>query len=255
MGSEAWTNQVLAIALFGCGCSRSRPALLRTVAAPSDRAPSPDLHSTSNQATTMAPVASPSNPYKRHIDAVQRVYDCAKRLKTSNESSPSPPPTLSEQSTLIPTAAPEDTVEASEAESEESWVSESSEEPSDESDLEESDEGSAADEDDDEDGEEEEEEEEGEQHDQDDQEEVDKEQAQDAIVNLPANRGAKPTYKLHEEDEVDDIRSFLKDFIPKLKAANEELEAQKEAGTLQTTEIIGEGHGDSEEQYIEMVSC
>ncbi|KAF1973779.1 hypothetical protein BU23DRAFT_123945 [Bimuria novae-zelandiae CBS 107.79] len=182
----------------------------------------------------MAPVASPSNPYKRHIDAVQRVYDCAKRLKTNHEGSNSAPSTVSDHSVLLPTSVPEDTTEASD---DESWVSESSEEPSDESDIEESEDGSDAGDDGDED------EEEGKE---------DSEHGEDTVVNIRANRGERPSYKLPEDEELEDIRPFLKDFLPQLKAANEELEAQREAGTLRTSEIIGDEDGDSEEQYIEM---
>lgn len=182
--------------------------------------------------TTMAPVASPSNPYKRQIDAIQRVYDCTKRLKTAHESGESAPSTVSDESALASTSVPEDATEASEVESDdESWVSESSEEPSDESDVEES-----------EDEEDENEDEEDADHD------------DDTVVNLRANRGERPSYKLHEDEELEDIRPFLKDFIPQLKAANEELEAQKRSGTLQTSEIVGEEDGEGEEQYIEMVS-
>jgi hypothetical protein len=179
----------------------------------------------------MAPVASPSNPHKRHIDAVQRVYDIAKRPKPSHESSASAPGAIpGHHSASAPTPA-----EPSEQESDsESDLSESSEEPSDESDVEESEEGS-------DDG----------SHDDGDEE---GENTEDAVVNLRANRGERPSYKLPDDEALEDIRPFLKDFIPKLKAANEELEAQKKAGTLKTSEIVGEDDGNGQEEYIEMVS-
>lgn len=72
------------------------------------------------------------------------------------------------------------------------------------------------------------------------------------VVNLRANRGQKPTYKLDEEDLGPDIRTFLKDFLPQLKAANEELEAERRQGTLKQREIDAV-EGEDNEQYIEMV--
>ena len=184
----------------------------------------------------MAPVASPSNPHKRQIDAIQRVYDCAKRLKPGHESSASvPEPVSDHHSASAPThgelGEQDSDDDDDDDDDNESYLSESSEEPSDESDIEES----------------------GEDSD-DDEEEEEEEAAEEAVVNLRANRGERPSYKLPDDEALEDIRPFLKDFIPKLKAANEELEAQKQAGTLQTTEIIGEDDGNAEDQYIEMVS-
>ena len=72
------------------------------------------------------------------------------------------------------------------------------------------------------------------------------------VVNLRANRGQKPTYKLDEEELGPDIRTFLKDFLPKLKAANDELEAERNQGTLKNREIDAV-NGDDNAQYIEMV--
>lgn len=72
------------------------------------------------------------------------------------------------------------------------------------------------------------------------------------VVNLRANRGQKPTYKLDDADLGPDIRDFLKDFLPKLKAANEELEADRKQGTLKKREI-DVVDGEENEQYIEMV--
>lgn len=72
------------------------------------------------------------------------------------------------------------------------------------------------------------------------------------VVNLRANRGQKPTYKLDEQEFGPDIRLFLKDFLPQLKAANEELEAERTQGTLKKREIDAVD-GEEDEQYIEMV--
>jgi hypothetical protein len=73
------------------------------------------------------------------------------------------------------------------------------------------------------------------------------------VVNVRANRGTKPTYKLDEEEFGPDIRVFLRDFLPQLKAANEELEAERKQGTLKKREI-DTVEGDEDKQYIEMVS-
>lgn len=72
------------------------------------------------------------------------------------------------------------------------------------------------------------------------------------VVNLRANRGTKPTYRLDEEELGPDIRTFLKDFLPQLKAANEELEAQRKEGTLKKR-VIESVDADEDQQYIEMV--
>lgn len=73
------------------------------------------------------------------------------------------------------------------------------------------------------------------------------------IINVRSNRGEKPIMKLPEEDT--DIRAFLKDFLPKLKAANEELEAERKAGTLEKKKIeVDDGAEDGEGEHIEMVS-
>jgi hypothetical protein len=77
--------------------------------------------------------------------------------------------------------------------------------------------------------------------------------AKDGVVNLVANRGKKPVMKLGVDDEElgPDIRGFLKDFLPQLKASNDELERQKKAGTLQSIDAPEEEEG---KPYIEMVS-
>ena len=82
--------------------------------------------------------------------------------------------------------------------------------------------------------------------------ELDEHQQQDEVVNLRANRGQKPTFKLSEDELGPDIRTFLKDFLPQLKAANEELEAQRKAGTLKKREIDAVD-ADEDKEYIEMV--
>ncbi|KAF2276350.1 uncharacterized protein EI97DRAFT_458291 [Westerdykella ornata] len=69
-------------------------------------------------------------------------------------------------------------------------------------------------------------------------------------VNLRANRGEKPHMRISKDELGPDIRDFLKDFLPQLKAANEELEAERQAGTLENRKIETEGDGEGE--YIEM---
>jgi hypothetical protein len=98
------------------------------------------------------------------------------------------------------------------------------------------------------DGDSEEEEDDGE----DTEMELEEPTSQDGVVNLRANRGTKPIMKFGDEDLGPDIRDFLKDFLPQLKAANEELEAQKKAGTLKSLDTV-EGHEEGE-AYIEMVN-
>ncbi|KAF1949837.1 hypothetical protein CC80DRAFT_251772 [Byssothecium circinans] len=177
----------------------------------------------------MKPIQPSENVNQRNqkfIAAYDRAANRAKRPKLHHDSSPEPS-NVSEDSALVPTSVPEESTDASDYDSDmSSEVSESSEEPSDESS---------------EDSQEEDE---------------DATPAEEAVVNLRANKGKKPVMKLAEEEKGDDIRQFLKDFLPKLKAANEELEAQRAAGTLQTSEITdekdAEGQGDDEEQYIEL---
>jgi U3 small nucleolar RNA-associated protein 14 len=78
-------------------------------------------------------------------------------------------------------------------------------------------------------------------------------QANKGVVNLRAGQGQKPIMKLDKNELGPDIRIFLKDFLPQLKAANEELAAQRRAGTLKHREIDMVDVDDNE-QYIEMVS-
>lgn len=75
----------------------------------------------------------------------------------------------------------------------------------------------------------------------------------DGTVNLLANRGKKPTMRLNQDELGPDIRTFLKDFLPQLKASNDELEAQRKAGTLKGLEMEGESDAEGGE-HIEMVS-
>lgn len=151
-----------------------------------------------------------------------------KRSKISPENSSEPSASSKSDSTVEASSAPTETTDTSEIASgdESSELSESSEEPSDLSSSENEDEestkmnGAAP--------------------------------AEPEVVNLRANRGQKPTYKLDEEDMGPDIRTFLKDFLPQLKAANEELEAERKQGTLKKREIDAV-EGEDDEQYIEMV--
>jgi hypothetical protein len=131
------------------------------------------------------------------------------------------------------TAASSTTTHASDYGSDDSGssLSESSEEPS-------SDESSSSEEDDEDSGED---------------TEMEDQAAPSGVVNLRANRGKKPVMKLGEDEDLGpDIRGFLKDFLPKLKESNEELERQRQAGTLKSLDAGGEEEG---EPYIEMVSA
>ncbi|KAI4628475.1 hypothetical protein J4E83_003025 [Alternaria metachromatica] len=154
----------------------------------------------------------------------------SKRVRFSNEPESSPPSISSDSALASTNAADDSTTNASDfgTSDSDSELSESSEEPS-------SDESSSEEEDDD-----------GE----DTEMELEEPQSQDGVVNLRANRGTKPIMRLGDEDLGPDIRGFLKDFLPQLKAANEELEAQKKAGTLKSLETV-EGQ-DEGEPYIEM---
>jgi len=141
---------------------------------------------------------------------------------------------MSSQSALASTNATDDTAKnASDygTSDTDSTLSESSEEPS-------SDESSSEEEEEDDDGE-------------DTEMELDEAKGADGVVNLRANRGTKPIMKLTKAEMGPDIRGFLKDFLPRLKAANEELEAQKRAGTLRRLDAEDQEEG---EPYIEMVS-
>jgi hypothetical protein len=82
--------------------------------------------------------------------------------------------------------------------------------------------------------------------------EMTEQKGRDGVVNLRAGQGKKPTMKLRKHEQGPDLRAFLKDFLPKLKAANDELESQRKAGTLKSREI-DMTDADDAEQYIEMV--
>ncbi|CAA9959744.1 hypothetical protein PTMSG1_03152 [Pyrenophora teres f. maculata] len=147
----------------------------------------------------------------------------SKRVRFSNE--PSSPSASSESVLASTNAADDSTTNTSDpgTSDSDSELSESSEEPS-------SDESSSEEEDD-------------------EDTEMEEQEGQDGVVNLRANRGKKPVMRLGNEDLGPDIRDFLKDFLPQLKAANEELEAQKKAGTLKSLDAGPEEEG---EPYIEM---
>ncbi|KAF2466029.1 uncharacterized protein BDR25DRAFT_191227, partial [Lindgomyces ingoldianus] len=74
---------------------------------------------------------------------------------------------------------------------------------------------------------------------------------EDGIINLIANRGKKPSIKLSKDDNASDLQAHLKHFLPKLAAANVELEAAEKAGTLMMKKIEVDD-GEEEGQYIEM---
>jgi hypothetical protein len=148
------------------------------------------------------------------------------RFETDNSSDPS----ISEESALAPTSVADDSTVASDLESDsESELSESSEEPSSDSSSEDEEEDATSD------------------------AELQEQEGNNGVINLRAGQGKKPTMKLNKDELGPDIRDFLKDFLPQLKAANDELEAQKKAGTLKDKEIdmTDEKEG---EPYIEMVS-
>jgi hypothetical protein len=81
-----------------------------------------------------------------------------------------------------------------------------------------------------------------------------KKQASNGVTNLRAGQGTKPVMKLSKKEMGPDIRTFLKDFLPQLKAANDELMAHKKAGTLKSREI-DMTDADEAEEYIEMVGA
>jgi len=70
-------------------------------------------------------------------------------------------------------------------------------------------------------------------------------------INLRAGQGQKPKMKFDKSEFGPDIRDFLKDFLPQLKAANDELEAKRRAGTLKSREIEMTD-ADDQDQCIEM---
>jgi hypothetical protein len=154
-----------------------------------------------------------------------------RRKRVRFETGASSDPSISEESALTSTSVADDSTVASDFGSEsDSELSESSEEPSSDSSSEDADEEDPA-----------------------SDAELHEHKGNNGVVNLRAGQGKKPTMKLNKEELGPDIRDFLKDFLPQLKAANDELEAQRKAGTLKSREI---DMTDAEEagQYIEMVS-
>ena len=151
-----------------------------------------------------------------------------KRSKVSPENNSEPSISSKSDSTVKASSAPTGTTDTGDVNSgdESSELSESSEEPSDLSSSEDEEEQSTK--------------------------MDDKAPKEPEVVNLRANRGQKPTYKLDKEDMGPDIRTFLKDFLPQLKAANEELEAERKQGTLKKR-VIDTVEGEDNKQYIEMV--
>lgn len=152
-----------------------------------------------------------------------------KRVRFSADDSSEP--SISDSSALVATSVAEESTDASNFDSDsENEVSDSSEEPSSDSESEDDDADDAESDVDmqgDDDG--------------------------DGVTNLRANRGKKPVMKVNTEELGPDIRTFLKDFMPQLKAANEELEVQRKAGTLDSRKIEADEEDDAK-QYIEMVS-
>jgi hypothetical protein len=144
------------------------------------------------------------------------------RFDTDDSSEPS----ISDESALASTNAADDSTIASDFGSDsDSDLSESSEEPSSESSSEDEEDDAASD------------------------MELEEQAGKDGVVNLRV--GKKPTMKLDKDELGPDIRTFLKDFLPQLKAANDELEAQRKAGTLESKMI--DANEEPGEQYIEMV--
>lgn len=144
-------------------------------------------------------------------------------------------PSISEESALTPTSVPDELTDASDVGSESSSdVSESSDEPSSESESESESEEEAG-------------------GDLTEESEVEEQDGEEQITNLRSNRGKKPKMKLSKDDLGPDLRPFLDSFLPKLKAANDELEAQREAGILKGREIERGDEEDGGEGYIEMV--
>jgi hypothetical protein len=153
-----------------------------------------------------------------------------RRKRVRFETDGSSEPSISEESALAPTSVADDSTVASDFGSDsDSELSESSEEPSSESSSEDEEEEDAA-----------------------SDAELREQEGNNGVINLRAGQGKKPTMKLDKEELGPDIRDFLKDFLPQLKAANDELEAQKKAGTLKSREI-DMADAEEGEPYIEMV--
>jgi hypothetical protein len=164
-----------------------------------------------------------SRPFEPSAHRRKRV-----RFSTDDSSEPS----ISDSSALVATSIAEESTDASNFDSDtESELSDSSEEPSSDSSSEDEADDAESDVD------------------------MHEDNNEDGVTNLRANRGKKPVMKVGNEELGPDMRTFLKDFLPQLKAANEELEAQRKAGTLDSRKIEADEEEEAE-QYIEMVgSC
>ncbi|KAH7067262.1 hypothetical protein BKA63DRAFT_570572 [Paraphoma chrysanthemicola] len=157
-----------------------------------------------------------------------RPFDTAahRRKRVRFDTDDSSEPSISDESALASTNAADDSTVASDFDSNsDSELSESSEEPSSESSSEDEEDDAASDMD------------------------LEEQQGEDGVVNVRI--GKKPTMKLDKDELGPDIGSFLKEFLPQLKAANDELEAQRKAGTLDS-KMIDAGEEEDAEQYIEM---
>lgn len=219
---------------------RDDPALKKKVS------PTPPLENPKHRATTKSyqsptmtpiPTASASDPSTRPLPSKKRPRNPSRepcqgrhsRIKLSPESSTASEPSISEDSALIPTSLSSDSTAASEADTDsESELSDSSSDPSssDESDSD----GSAL---------------------SDNAENSEIETDGEEVTNLRKDRGGKPDIKMRKDETATDLRSRLKSFLPQLAASNEELEAERKAGTLKQREIDKGEDGDGE--YIEMV--
>lgn len=191
------------------------------------RRSTPSLHATRNANHSHSTMSTRTNEALAHR---------RKRVRFDGDSSASAS-SLSEESALVPTSVTDHSTDASDIASEsDSDMSSSSEEPSDDSSSEEDDD----DDEDVEDG-----------HSGDGHHDTHMADTQEDVTNLRANQGVKPVMKLNQEELGPDIRDFLKDFLPQLKKANEELEAQKKAGTLKSMDTADEEEKE-DATYIEM---
>ncbi|KAF2703479.1 hypothetical protein K504DRAFT_392519 [Pleomassaria siparia CBS 279.74] len=161
-----------------------------------------------------------------------RVYpDRRKRVcrTPTTESSPS----TSDPSHSERTSVPDESTDATDLESSSgSDLSESSEEPSSDSESESESESES-----------------GEDSDEELQSDMEDEHG---IVNLPAVRARKPIMKLPKDELGPDLRPFLAGFLPQLRAANQALEKEREAGTLKAKIIDDQEGVEGEGEYIEM---
>jgi len=159
-----------------------------------------------------------------------RTFDTSahRRKRVRFEADDSSEPSISDESALASSNAADDSTAASDYDTDsESSLSDSSEEPSSESSSEDEDDDAASD------------------------DNLEKHEGNNGVINLRAGQGKKPSMKLDQEELGPDIRTFLKDFLPQLKAANEEVEKQRQAGTLKG---IDADEAEEDEPYIEMVS-